>query len=122
MSIPDRLWPAGPVDLPPEAGDAAASRFEPDENWLRQAPPELQQAVLWRWFASRFDDPRDAVPHQENSGDFMWGDDEPVIADQVLSERFAALVPHAVIQAVVSAIRDEVGNEWAIKRLDKAGA
>jgi hypothetical protein len=121
MTVPDRLWPTGPIDLPPEAGNIAASRFEPSESWLTHASPALQQAALWRWFASRFDEPRYAVPHHEGSDDFMWGDDEPVQADQAVKERFASLVPPPVIQEFLAALRAEVGNEWAIKRVDKAG-
>jgi hypothetical protein len=122
MSIPDRLWPNGPVDLPPEAGNIAASHFEPNEEWLTQAAPEFQQAAMWRWFASRFEDPYHAVPHNEHSEDFMWGDGEPIRADRALAERFDTLVPPSVINSVSKAVRDEVGNEWAIKRLDKVGA
>lgn len=122
MSIPDRLWPEGPVDLPPEAGNPAASHFEPNEAWLAQASPKLQQAALWRWFASRFDDPYHAVPHNERGEDYLWGEGEPIKADLALAERFGAVVPHTIIDQVARALRDEVGNEWALKRLDKVGA
>lgn len=121
MNIPDRLWPAGPVDLPPEAGNLTASRYEPDDNWLRQANAEYQKAALWRWFATHLEDPRDAVPHSTGSDDYLWGDDEPVLADQALNKRFASVVPPAVVREVLGAIQSEVGNEWANKRLDKAG-
>lgn len=122
MSVTDRLWPNGPLDLPPEAGNLTAARYEPDEQWLQQANAELQKAALWRWFATHLEDPRDAVPHSEDDDDYLWGDDEPVLADRALNERFGSLVPTAVVGEVLSAIRREVGNEWAHKRLDKAGA
>jgi len=122
MSIPDRLWPQGPVDLPPEAGNIAASHFEPNDEWLAQATPELQKSALWRWFASRFEDPYHAVPHNERSEDYMWGEGEPIKADLALAERFRTLVPHTVIDEVARVLRDEVGNDWALKRLDKVGA
>lgn len=122
MSISDRLWPNGPVDLPPEAGNITTSHFEPNEAWLAQAAPELQKSVLWRWFATRFDDPHAAVPHSEHREDYLWGEGEPIKADLALAERFRTLVPHAIIDEVARALRDEVGNDWALKRLDKVGA
>jgi cbb3-type cytochrome oxidase cytochrome c subunit len=110
------------VDLPAEAGNFTEARYEPNEQWLQQAGAEFQKAALWRWFATHLEDPRDAVPHSEQDDDYLWGDDEPVLADQALNERFGSLVPTAVLREVLTAIRSEVGNEWAHKRLDKAGA
>ncbi len=121
MSVTDRLWPNGPVDLPPEAGNLTESKFEPDDQWIQQADAEHQKAALWRWFATHFENPRDAVPHSENGDDYLWGDGEPVQADQALKERFGSLVPEAVVNEVLSALQSEVGNEWAHKRIDKVG-
>jgi len=121
MNITDRLWPEGSVDLPPESGDINASRYEPDEQWLRQASAEFQKAALWRWFATHLEDPRTAVPHDPDCREFLWGENEPVLADQALEDRFGTLVPSSVVKDVLAAIHSEVGNEWANKRLDKVG-
>lgn len=123
MAIPDLIAPPGegPVELPAAAGDLTAPRFEPDEAWLREADLALQKAALWRWFATHFEDPRQAVPH-DDAGNFLYGDDEPVQADQALQQRFGGQVDDAVLKAVHDALCAEVGNDWAHRRLDKAGA
>lgn len=123
MTIPDQLAPPGqgPVELPPEAGDLAAPRFEPDDSWLRHADDAQKKAAIWRWFATHFEDPREAVPHGPQGG-FLFGDDEPVKADQTLQARFGRLVAPDVLKAVQDAIRAQAGNEWAHRRLDKSGA
>ena len=46
-------------ELPLEAGDVNAPRFEPNDEWLRGASPQLQKIAMWRWFATRFEDPED---------------------------------------------------------------
>lgn len=121
MTVTERLFSEGLVDLPPEAGTVDAPRFEPDESWLGAASEDLQKAALWRWFATRFEDPELAVPH-DSEGNYEFGDGEPVLADQALRSRFDKLVPAEVIEEVVAAVQREIGNEWACKRMDKAGA
>lgn len=123
MAIPDKLAPPGqgPVELPRESGNVEEPRFEPDDAWLRGADDSLQKAAIWRWFATHFEDPREAVPHDDEGG-FLFGDDEPVKADRALHERFGDLVEPEVLQAVQEAICAEVGNDWAHRRLDKSGA
>lgn len=120
MTVSERLAEDGLVDLPPEAGNIDAPKFDPDEAWLRATSPELQKAALWRWFATRHDDPELTVPH-DGAGNYEFGDGEPVLADTTLQARFKGLVPDAVIDEVISAVQREVGNEWVCKRMDKAG-
>lgn len=121
MNITDRLWPGGIVDLPPESGDINASRYEPDEQWLKEAQAEYQKAALWRWFATHLEHPTTAVPHDPQGQEFLWGENEPVLADRALKDRFGDIVPKSVVQEVLAAIQHEAGNEWANKRLDKVG-
>ena len=121
MAVSDQLQTGGLVDLPAQAGDVNAPCFHPNETWLRSAPVAEQKAALWRWFATRFDDPEEATPHDEQ-GHYLFGNGEPVLADQVLTQRFQGLVSDKVIGDVIAAVCQEVGNKWALKRMDKAGA
>lgn len=123
MAIPDKLSPPaeGPVELPRAAGNVDEPRFEPDEQWLRDADDSLKKAAIWRWFATHFEDPRDAVPN-DGQGHFLYDDGEPVKADRALAERFGDIVPADVLEAVQDAICSEVGNDWVHKRMDKTGA
>lgn len=116
MAIPDKLSPPGegPVELPRAAGGIDEPRFEPDEQWLRGADDSLKKAAIWRWFATHYEDPREAVPHDAD-GRFLYDDGEPVKADQALSERFGGLVSPEVLRAVQDAICSEVGNDWVHK-------
>jgi hypothetical protein len=121
MTVSERLSSEGLVDLPPEAGNIDAPKFDPDEAWLKEAGPELQKAAMWRWFATRYENPETAVPH-DDEGNYLYGEGEPILADRSLHERFDPLVPRAVVEEVVAAVQREIGNEWACKRMDKAGA
>lgn len=120
MTVSERISNEGLVELPPEAGDVNAPKFEPDETWLQEADAEMQKAAIWRWFATRHEHPDGAVPH-DDEGNYLFGEGEPVLADQALHTRFGKLVPPAVIAEVVRAVQAEAGNEWVCKRMDKAG-
>jgi len=121
MAVTDLLFPDHTVELPAAAGDQTASRFEPDDAWLIHASREHQLAAMWRWFATRYDDPREAVPHDE-SGDYLYTDGGPFKASQVLRERFGGVVADDVIATLLDAIHREVGEDWALRGIDKAGA
>ena len=90
MPATDALIDGRLITLPPEAGDVDAPRCEPDDDWLREAPPQLQKTAMWRWFATRFEDPRTAVPHDEEGNYVFTGGRGPCLADDVLHERFDA--------------------------------
>lgn len=120
MPVPDRIAQGRTVVLPPMAGDVNAVRFEPNVEWLREAPREEQQTAMWRWFATRYDDPKFATPHDDD-GDYLYTDGGPYLADRVLHEQFDGVVPEPVIDELVHDIQDEVGNEWALKTVDKFG-
>jgi hypothetical protein len=120
MAVTDRIAGGHPVDLPPEAGAIDNPRFEPNDAWLRRAAPEQQQTAAWRWFATRYDDPVVATPHDE-AGHYLYEDGEPCRADQLLRKRFGTLIPSPVLEGLIAAIRSEVGNDWVAKRMDKFG-
>jgi hypothetical protein len=121
MTAPtDELIEGRLITLPLEAGDINAPHFEPDDDWLRGAPPEQQKTAMWRWFATRFEDPRTAVPHDEQ-GEFLFTDGGPWLADELLHERFDAFVAEGVVDQLVRSVQARVGNEWAKRRLDESG-
>ncbi len=120
MTVADRLSQGKLVPLPAEAGDVNAPRFEPDERWLRSAPPKLQKLAMWRWFATRYADPEQTVPHDDD-GNFIFPDGGPYLADRVLRDRFEACVASEVIEDLALEVQAEVGNEWTLKKTDGFG-
>lgn len=120
MPATDTLTDGKLITLPPEAGDVNDPCFEPNEDWLRRAPPDQQKTAMWRWFASRFENPETAVPHDEQGG-YVFTEGGPWLADEVLHERFDAFVPEGVVQELVASLKEEVGNEWAKRRIEDAG-
>lgn len=122
MSTPatERVTDGKLVSLPPEAGDVNAPCFQPNDAWLRSAGADQQKAAMWRWFATRFENPESAVPHDEQGG-YLFTEGGPWLADELLHERFDAFVPEGVVQELVDSVQREVGNEWAKRRVEDAG-
>lgn len=118
MTASDDLLDGPLIYLPPEAGDVDQPRFEPDNDWLRQAPPDYQKSAMWRWLATHYEDPETATPHDQQ-GHFDFLDGGPFLADRVLTERFQGIVDDDVIHDFIRKVQAEVGNEWALKRLDR---
>ncbi|HEV7912657.1 MAG TPA: hypothetical protein VGP22_02730 [Albitalea sp.] len=111
------------VTLPPEAGDVDAPRFHPDEDWLRRASPEEQKAAMWRWFATRYDDPAnpETPGPRDERGRLVFDDDAPCRANVVLHGFFDALVPPDTVEALVVRVQQEIGNDWARRNVDEFG-
>ncbi|WP_119155499.1 hypothetical protein [Caldimonas tepidiphila] len=110
------LSPEG-YDLPPEAGDINDPRFDPQDGWLRDAPPELQIRAMRRWFAMRYQDPAISTPH-DDKGDYLYVEDGPYRPKKVLGKRFGEVVDEAVIDELAEMLRQEVGDEWAPRNDD----
>lgn len=104
-------------ELPPEAGDIDAPRFEPEDGWLRGAGPELQQRAMRRWFEARYVNPVYTTPHDEN-GDYLFTGEGPCHPREVLDERFGGMVRDEVIEELAQALRREVGDDWAPRSSD----
>lgn len=121
MTVPERIFDGKLVPLPAEAGDVNAPRFDPVDSWLRTAPAIQQKAAMWRWFATRYEDPQVATPH-DDQGNYVFTDGGPFRADEVLHERFDRCVVPEVVQELVGDVQAEVGNDWALRRLDKSGS
>lgn len=120
MTVTERIGEGRVVDLPPEAGDLDATPFEPNDAWLQGAAPDQQKTAMWRWFATRYESPITAVPH-DDQGEFLFLDGGPYHADEVLHDRFAAFVPREAIDALLEAVQAEAGNTWAPKSIDRFG-
>ena len=120
MISTDKLTDGQLIDLPAEAGDPSAAQFEPDDGWLAAAEPALQKTAMWRWFATRFEEPAEAVPH-DDEGNYLWDEGGPCRAGEVLRQRFGGRVPAAVLDEFIERVEAEGGAEWAPRRLDKAG-
>ena len=114
----DQLTDGKLIELPAEAGDITAPRFEPNEEWLQRAPALEQKTAVWRWFATRYEELEPSTPH-DPQGNYFFGRKEPVQLDQVLHERFDALVPQDRLDELVKDIQARAGNEWAWMELDK---
>lgn len=125
MTVTERIGHGKVVNLPAEAGDVDSPRFSPNDEWLRDADATLQQAAMWRWFATRFESPITAVPHDPPSDDrpseFLFLDGAPAQVDQVLHDRFDPWVPAEVVDELVASVRAEAGNEWVPKTVDRFG-
>ncbi|APW35818.1 hypothetical protein RD110_00130 [Rhodoferax koreense] len=121
MIATDELTNGQLIDLPAAAGDLTQPRFEPVDDWLRGAPELEQKTAMWRWFATRYEEMELNTPHDEE-GNFLIGEKKPVKADEVLAERFGAVVPAPVLQSLVQTLKDKVGNRWAVMPLDKVGS
>ncbi|MCW7539411.1 hypothetical protein OOT46_16330 [Aquabacterium sp. A7-Y] len=118
MAVADKLAQGGLVTLPPEAGNIDAPVFEPNDKWLQGADAAQQKAAMWRWFGTRYADPKLTTPH-DKSGAYLYTNGGPYRAGEVLHKRFGTLVPGAVIDQLLEVLRSEVGDEWAPKPMDK---
>jgi len=116
----DQLIDGELIHLPPEAGDVNEPRFNPNEEWMRNATPAEQKTAMWRWFATRYEDPITATPH-DDKGNYEYKDGGPYFVDKLLHERFDAFVPAAVVEELAQRVRQKGGNEWGLKGMDKFG-
>lgn len=119
MIATDELTNGQLIDLPPEAGDVNAPRFEPNDGWLRNADAASQKTAMWRWFATRFEELETSTPHDKEGNFFFGRKDPPVSAQEVMRERFAAVVPPDVLSGLVDALQAKAGDAWAKMELDK---
>ncbi len=97
--------------LPAEAGEDGDGPFEPNDEWLRAAEPELQTEAMRRWFLARYEDPANATPYSEGRYWFMHGG--PHDPSDLLQERFSGVVDHEVVEDLVKELWLDVGDEWA---------
>jgi hypothetical protein len=124
MPATDLLTDGQLIDLPPEAGDVNAPRFEPRDEWLRQAPPEAQKTAMWRWFATRYENPSEpesAMPQDTEGRRVLEQGEGPFRVGEVLRERFRGTVAEPVIQELARRVEDAAGTLWARRGQDEFG-
>ena len=119
MIATDELTEGRLIDLPTEAGDVNQPRFEPKDDWLRNADPASQKTAMWRWFATRYEELETSTPHDREGNYFFGRKEPPVKADEVLRERFSAIVSPEVLAQLVERLQAKAGNTWAKVELDK---
>ena len=100
-------------DLPPEAGNFDEHPFEPNDEWIKNAPEEQQVEAMRRWFHARFEDPSNETPYdgQEGGFQFIWGG--PYDPNDEIQERFSSVVKYEVMEKLIKELWQEVGDEWA---------
>ncbi len=127
----DALTDGRLIELPPEAGDVNAPRFEPEDDWLRAAEPAEQKAAMWRWFATRYEElapggiveTASAPVEAQADGDRApEPSDGPVSLEDTLRGRFAEAVPAAVLDDLVRGVRAQTANDWVPMSTDKLGS
>ena len=101
------------IELPHEAGNWDESPFDPDDDWLRSAPPEQQIVAMRRWFTDRYEDPANETPWdgEDKAYVFVWGG--PYDPNDEIQSRFGGVVPHDVMWELITDLWREVGDEWA---------
>ncbi|MFD1557463.1 HEPN domain-containing protein [Paraburkholderia silviterrae] len=101
------------VDLPREAGNVDLTPFEPDDEWVATAIPELQQAAMLRWFCDRYEDPANETPWdgEDKKYVYVWGG--PYDPNDEIQERFGHVVSYEVMEPLIRDLHRDVGDEWA---------
>lgn len=100
-------------DLPPAAGRDTESGFEPNDDWLTDAEPELQQEAMRRWFLSRYWDPANDTPYNGAEGGYLYIHGGPYSAEDELYSRFGDLCSDETIRQAIDDVESEGIEEWA---------
>ncbi|MFA7944051.1 hypothetical protein ACEK06_16490 [Pseudomonas brenneri] len=101
-------------ELPPEAGDTSAWRFEPDNTWLATAPRELQIEAMRTWFYARYQDPAQDTPYNGREGGYLFIHGGPHDPNDVIQERFDAIVEFDIMEELIDELHQgDGGYEWA---------
>jgi len=101
------------VDLPLEAGEDTARGFEPNEEWLEDAEPQLQNAAMKAWFLSRYWDPANDTPYSSDAGGYIYIHGGPYDAREELEAKFGHLVSEEIIEKSAEDLESEGIYEWA---------
>lgn len=100
-------------ELPVQAGVEISGKFEPDDDWIKAAPEELQIEAMRCWFYDRYEDPANETPYSSEEGGyiFVWGG--PYDPNEVIQERFSDCVDYEVMEKLIDDLYAEVGDMWA---------
>ncbi|WP_338508487.1 hypothetical protein [Pseudomonas poae] len=100
-------------ELPSAAGDPDAEKFEPNDDWLRNAPKELQIEAMRQWFYARYQDPANDTPYNGREGGYLFIHGGPYDPDEEIQERFSDVVEFDVMEELISDLASEHGDQWA---------
>lgn len=100
-------------ELPLGAGQNTDLGFEPDDDWLRAANPELRQEAMRLWFLTRYEDPANNTPYMGSEGGYLYIHGGPFNAEEELGARFGHVCSEEAINAVINDVEAEGNFEWA---------
>lgn len=100
-------------ELPAEAGDTEARQFDPDDDWIKSAPRELQIEAMRRWFYDRYEDPANDTPYNGREGGYLFIYGGPYDPDDEIQGRFCHVVDYEVMDELIQELYAEVGDQWA---------
>lgn len=100
-------------ELPPEAGNQDVQAFDPDDNWLQNAPKDLQIEAMRQWFYARYEDPANCTPYESREGGYQFICGGPYDPNEEIQERFTHVVEYEVMEELINELVQECGDEWA---------
>lgn len=100
-------------ELPSVAGDPDAVKFEPNDQWLKTAPRELQIEAMRQWFYARYQDPANDTPYNGREGGYLFIHGGPYDPDEEIQERFSEVVEYEVMEELINDLVGEYGDQWA---------
>jgi hypothetical protein len=100
-------------EFPVKANSRKDGPFDPDDEWLKDAPEEDQIEAMRRWFHARYEDPANETPYSSEDGGylFVWGG--PYDPSDEIQERFGGVIPYEVMEKLIHELWSEAGDEWA---------
>lgn len=105
-------------NLPIEAGDTEVRQFDPNDNWIKSAPCELQIEAMRRWFSDRYEDPANETPYNGSEGGYQFINGGPCDPNDEIQARFGHVVDYELIDELIQELHAEVGDQWAPIRMD----
>lgn len=100
-------------DLPPEAAAEGSVKFDPNDEWLKNASRELQVEAMRQWFYARFEDPANCTPYDSGEGGYIFIHGGPHDPNEEIQCRFSDVVDYDVMEELIRDLWQECGDEWA---------
>lgn len=99
------------VEIPEDAGRGVP--FDPWDDWIEDAPRELQVAAMRAWFLGRYENPANQTPYSSDEGDYVFVNGGPYDPADVVQARFGDVVEFEVMDGLIKDLWSEVGTKWA---------
>ena len=104
--------------LPAEAGSYTALGFEPSDDWLLSAQPDLRHAAMRHWFLSHYCDPAYETPYNSEEGGYIYVYGGPYQAEDEIHGRFGRLFDDEILQSVIDDVESSGIDEWAPSQIE----